>query len=158
LSLGDDESYFSHLVRLLAAQGAPRSDIAGVVILQIDGLSHPVVLNQIRAGRIPNMARWLRSRSHRLVAWECELPSQTSASQAGILRGSNDGIPAFRWYEKASGRLLVSNRPSDAAEIEARLADSDSLMAGQGCSVGNLFSGGAAESLLTMSRMTHPVE
>ena len=158
ISLGEDESYFSHLVRLLAGQGAPKSEVPGVVIIQIDGLSHPVVVNQIRAGRIPTMARWLRSRSHRLVPWECQLPSQTSASQAGILLGSNDGIPAFRWYEKASGRLLVSNRPSDAAEIEGRYAGGDPLLAGQGTSVGNLFSGGAGESLLTMSRMTHPVE
>jgi uncharacterized membrane protein YvlD (DUF360 family) len=158
ISLGEDESYFSHLVRLLAAEGAPRSDVPGVVIIQIDGLSHPVVVNQIRAGRIPTMARWLRSRSHRLIAWECQLPSQTSASQAGILLGSNDGIPAFRWYEKESGRLLVSNRPSDAAEIEGRFAKDDPLLGDRGTSVGNLFSGGAGESLLTMSRMTHPVE
>jgi uncharacterized membrane protein YvlD (DUF360 family) len=158
IALGEDESYFSHLIRLLVGQGAPHSDVPGVVIVQIDGLSHPVVVNQIRAGRIPTMSRWLRSRTHRLTGWECELPSQTSASQAGILLGSNDGIPAFRWYEKASGRLLVSNRPADAAEIESRFDPRDSLLAGVGTSVGNLFSGGAAESLLTMSRMMHPVE
>jgi uncharacterized membrane protein YvlD (DUF360 family) len=155
IALGEDESYFSHLIRLLIRDqaGVEPSDQAGVLIVQIDGLSHPVLVNQIRAGRVPTMARWVRSGSHRLQAWECRLPSQTSASQAGILLGSNDGIPAFRWYEKATGRLLVSNHPPDAAEIERRLSTGRGLLAGNGSSVGNLLSGDAPEAILTMSRL-----
>ena len=154
IALSEDESYFSHLVRLLMSQGAVSDATPGIVVIQIDGLSRPVLENQVRAGRVPTIARWIRSGSHRLVAWECRLPSQTSASQAGILLGSNDGIPAFRWYEKASGRLLVSNRPKDATEIEARLSTGHGLLAGGGVSIGNLFSGDASESILTMSRLS----
>jgi uncharacterized membrane protein YvlD (DUF360 family) len=156
IALSEDESYFSHLVRLLIRQGAQPTDVPGVVIVQIDGLSRPVLVNQVRAGRVPTMARWLRSLSHRLTAWECQLPSQTSASQAGILLGSNDGIPAFRWYEKAAHRLMVSNRPADATEIERRLSTGRGLLAEGGFSVGNLFSGDASESILTMSRLGDP--
>jgi uncharacterized membrane protein YvlD (DUF360 family) len=155
IALGEDESYFSHLIRLLMRRGAAATDVPGVLIVQIDGLAEPVLVDQIRAGRVPTMARWIRTSSHRLVAWECQLPSQTSASQAGILLGANDGIPAFRWYEKATRRLLVSNRPADAMEIEARLSSGDGLLAGDGFSVGNLFSGDADESILTMSRLSH---
>ena len=36
--------------------------------------------------------------------WETDLSSQTGASQAGILLGSNEDIPAFRWVEKETGR------------------------------------------------------
>jgi uncharacterized membrane protein YvlD (DUF360 family) len=155
IALGEDESYFSQLIRLLIRDqaGVQRTDQPGVVVVQIDGLSHPVLVNQIRAGRIPNMARLVRAGSHRLDAWECQLPSQTSASQAGILFGTNDGIPAFRWYEKASGRLLVSNHPPDAAEIERRLSTGRGLLAGNGSSVGNLLSGDAPDAILTMSRL-----
>ena len=158
IALGEDESYFSHLVRMLIREhaGGAKSDRPGVVIVQIDGLSHPVLVNQIRAGRVPTMARWTRSRTHSLTPWECRLPSQTSASQAGILLGSNDGIPAFRWFEKDAGRLMVSNRPPDAFEIERRLGQGVGLLAG-GASIGNLFTGGAAESLLTMSRLGDPL-
>ena len=155
IALGEDDSYFSHLIRLLVGQGAQPTDVPGVVFIQIDGLSAPVLVNQIRAGRVPTMARWLRSSTHRMAPWEVQLPSQTSASQAGILLGSNDGIPAFRWYEKAAGRLMVSNRPADATEIEARLSTGRGLLADGGFSVGNLFSGDASESILTMSRLTH---
>ena len=57
------------------------------------------------------MSRWVREGSHRLEGWTAMLPSQTSASQAGILHGNNDGIPAFRWYEKKTNKLMVSNHP-----------------------------------------------
>jgi uncharacterized membrane protein YvlD (DUF360 family) len=156
VALGEDESYFGHLVRLLIRGDSPQTDAPGVVFIQIDGLSAPVLMNQMRAGRVPTMSRWLRSGSHRLTGWECRLPSQTSASQAGLLLGSNDGIPAFRWYEKTSGRLMVSNRAADAAEIEGRLSTGAGLLAGGGSSVGNLFSGDAAESILTVSRLSDP--
>jgi uncharacterized membrane protein YvlD (DUF360 family) len=152
IALSEDESYFSHLVRLLIRENAATSTTPGLVIIQIDGLSRALLQGQIRAGRVPTIARWVRSASHRLAGWECQLPSQTSASQAGILLGSNDGIPAFRWYEKATGRLLVSNRPADATEIESRLSNGRGLLAVGGFGVGNLFSGDAPETVLTMSR------
>lgn len=157
-ALGDDESYFNHVIQLLIREhaGALPEAGTGVVFVQIDGLSHPVLFNQIRAGRVPTMSRWLRSGSHRLISWECQLPSQTSASQAGILLGTNEGIPAFRWYEKASGRLMVSNRPADAAEIEARLSTGRGLLAVGGSSIGNLISGDAAEAIVTTSRLSDP--
>ena len=53
----------------------------------------------------PTMARWLADGTHQLVEWEPDLSSQTGASQAGILLGSNEDIPAFRWVEKETGRV-----------------------------------------------------
>src|SRR5439155_19670631 len=155
IALGEEESYFSQLIRLLIRDQAhvQPTDEPGVLIIQIDGLAHPVLLNQIRAGRVPNLARWVRAGSHRLAPWECQLPSQTSASQAGILFGSNDGIPAFRWYEKESGRLIVSNHPPDAAQIERRLSTGRGLLAEVGSSIANLLSGDAPDAVLTMSRL-----
>ena len=47
----------------------------------------------------------------------------TSASQAGILHGNNDGIPAFRWYERDREQLMVSSNPEDAAEIVRRAVE-----------------------------------
>ncbi|HRF83736.1 MAG TPA: hypothetical protein PLO34_04805, partial [Pseudoxanthomonas sp.] len=81
-----------------------------------------------------------------LSFFDCGLPSQTSASQAGILFGDNYDIPAYRWYDKAQGRLFVSGR--DAAAINARFAGDGGLLRG-GASIGNLVDGDAAISLLT---------
>ena len=155
VSLDAEQSYYGTLVRQLVARQADviRTDVPGVVIIQIDGLSHPVMRNQIRAGRAPVMSRWLRADGYRLSRWEAMLPSQTSASQAGILHGNNDGIPAFRWYEKEDGRLLVSNHPKDAAEIVRRASDGEGLLSNGGASVGNLVTGDASRSFMTMASL-----
>jgi uncharacterized membrane protein YvlD (DUF360 family) len=131
----------------------PRQTRPGVVIVQVDGLAEPLLRFAIRTGNAPYMARCVRDGSHRIAHWDVLLPSQTSASQAGILHGANDDIPAFRWFEKRTGRLLVSNRPADAAEIERRVSSGDGLLARGGSSVTNLLSGDAARSVLTNSTL-----
>ena len=122
LSLDTDDSYYSMLVRRLVARRTDvnRTTTPGLVIIQIDGLSHAVLEQQVNAGRVPVMSKLLNRNEHHLGRWTTLLPSQTSASQAGIMWGNNDGIPAFRWYEKDEKRLMVSNRAEDAEEIEAR--------------------------------------
>src|SRR4029077_8992026 len=77
--------------------------------------------------------------------------STTPVSQAGLLLGNNEGIPAFRWFDRELGRMLVANRPADATVIEARLSNGRGLLADDGVSISNLFSGDAPTSLLTMS-------
>ena len=158
LAIDEDEGFYEELARRIEGDEVaedPRP--AGLAIIQIDGLAAPILRNAIRVGTVPRMASWVRSGAYRLAEWECPPPSQTSASQAGILHGSNDDIPAFRWYEKASGRLLVSNHPADATEIEARVSDGHGLLAGGGSSVGNLFTGDANRSAFVMSRMGDPM-
>jgi len=99
------------------------------------------------------MARWLAEGSHRFAEWETDLSSQTGASQAGILIGSNEDIPAFRWVEKESAKLVACSGPADCAEIERRHASDDGLLADGGASRGNLLSGGADYVILTCSRI-----
>ena len=130
-------------------------DPPGVVLVQIDGLPHRVLTAGILSGNLPTLSRWVRSGSHTAEQWWARVPSTTPASQAGLLHGSTEGIPAFRWYEKGSdgpGRLVVANRPADAALIEQRLSDGRGLLADDGVSVSNLFSGDAAANLMVMSR------
>ncbi len=153
LGSGDDDSYWATLVQQLAArrQDAIHTDKPGVVIVQIDGLARAILAHQIRAGRVPHMSRWLRDEIMVLEGWEALLPSQTSASQAGILHGKNDFIPAFRWWEKDQDRMLVSNHPEDAAEIVRRASNGEGLLSNDGASIGNLVSGDAVRSYITMA-------
>ena len=99
------------------------------------------------------MARWLAAGSHRLSEWETDLSSQTGTSQAGLLLGSNDDIPAFRWVEKELGRIMTCSAPADCALIEERLSSGNGLLADGGASRSNLLSGDAAQVILTVSRM-----
>jgi hypothetical protein len=125
----------------------------GLVVVQIDGLPAPLLQHGIMAGTLPTLARWLRSGSHVPVTWWAQVPSTTPASQAGLLHGSTGGIPAFRWYEKDQGRLIVTNRPADAALVESRLSDGRGLLSGGGVSISTMFSGDATTSHLVMSRV-----
>ena len=127
------------------------SDVPGVILFEIDGLGEGVLREALRDGHVPTIARWLSDGSHHLLGWECDLSSQTGASQAGLLLGSNWDMPAFRWYEKESGRTMVSNHPADAAEIERRRSSDEGLLADAGTSRGNMFSGGAPRCTATMS-------
>ena len=152
-SVNQNESYYGALVAQLARRRPDRveSDIPGVVIIQIDGLAHPILAHQIRAGRVPFISKWVRSHQMRLDKWVALLPSQTSASQAGILHGNNSFIPAFRWWEKERQIMMVSNHPADATEIVRRASDGEGLLSNDGASVGNLVSGDAVRSYITMA-------
>ena len=101
-----------------AETARPQRGRPGVLFVQIDGLSAPLLTWMITAGNLPTLSRWIRDDTHRLVEWHTGIPSTTPASQAGILHGGAQHVPAFRWYEKETGRLVVTNRTGDAAYVE----------------------------------------
>ena len=154
LGTNDSDDYALRVVRRVARrQGTlALSDKPGIVFLEIDGLALPVLRRAMRDGNAPVMARWMEEDGYRLVEWETDLSSQTGASQAGILLGSNEDIPAFRWVEKERGTMMVCSSPEDCAKIERRHAGAGLLVDG-GASRGNLLSGEAEETILTVSRM-----
>jgi Type I phosphodiesterase / nucleotide pyrophosphatase len=135
---------------------APPGAEPGVLIVQLDGVAEPVLRWAVRAGNLPTLGHWLRAGSHRMRAWHTGLPSTTPAAQAGILHGASRQIPGFRWYEKDTGKLVVSNRPRDAAVIQPRLSDGHGLLSDGGVSIGNVFSGDAEINLLTVSHAALP--
>jgi hypothetical protein len=126
-------------------------DQGGLLILQLDGVGEDILRQAMSAGTAPTLAGWLRSGAHVLRGWHTGLPATTPAGQSVLLHGNETEIPAFRWWEKETGRLLVVNHPPDAREIQRRLSDGHGLLAEGGVSVSNLFSGDAPIALLTMS-------
>ena len=151
--LDEDESYYGTLVRTLASRRPDviRTDQPGLVVIQLDGLSHDVLSHSLRAGRVPELSRWIRTGTHKLGHWDALLPSTTPASQAGILHGNNDGIPNFRWLEKETGQILVANHPEDATVIESRISNGEGLLSMGGASISNIFTGDGDRAFLVMS-------
>jgi uncharacterized membrane protein YvlD (DUF360 family) len=151
----DDDEYSLRVIKRIARrQGGPRrTDVPGILFLEIDGLALPVLRHAMRDASAPRMARWIAEDDYRLAEWEPDLSSQTGASQAGILLGSNENIPAFRWVEKETGTLMSCSAPQDCAEVERRHASGRGLLTNGGASRGNLLSGEAEEVILTVSRM-----
>ena len=151
----DDDTYTLRVIQRIARRqgGAARTDVPGIIFLEIDGLALPVLRRAMRDGNAPTMARWIADGTHGLTEWETDLSSQTGASQAGILLGSNDDIPAFRWVDKETGTLTACSAPADCARIERERATGIGLLVDGGSSRGNLLSGEADEVILTVSRI-----
>jgi uncharacterized membrane protein YvlD (DUF360 family) len=155
LGTNDDDTYTFRVIQRIARRSGGRTvtDAPGIVFLEIDGLGLPVLQRAMRDGNAPTLARWIGDGTHRLAEWETDLSSQTGASQAGILLGSNDDIPAFRWVEKETAKLVACSGPPDCAEIERRHSSGRGLLADGGASRGNLLSGEAEHVILTVSRI-----
>ncbi|MGH3324359.1 MAG: phage holin family protein, partial [Streptomyces sp.] len=159
LAVRDDGAYRRRLARLADRRrrrtgAVPGPHTPGTVFVQLDGLGHEMLREAVRSSEdgaaplMPTVAAMSvgAGATHRLTRWRTDWSSQTGASQLGILHGSSQDVPAFRWYEKKTGEVLISNRPSGAAELQRRavLGTGDrGLLAVDGASRGNLFSGGA---------------
>lgn len=171
LAVRDDDAYRRRLYRLADRRrrgGGPACPAGhGTVFMQLDGVGHDVLLDAVGRGLMPTVARWLgdatadvggrRRPTHRLTPWRTDWSSQTGASQLGILHGCNHDVPAFRWYEKDRGEVMVCNRPTSAAELQRRAVEATGdggLLTADGASRGNLFSGGADEQALVLSIAT----
>lgn len=130
-----------------------KEDQTGLIILQIDGLSHSTLQRALERGAMPHLRRMIEREGYRLEPWWCGVPSSTPAVQGGIMYGNNQEVPAFRWYEKASGRTVVAKHPRDARLLQDRLsAGRVGLMTG-GSSYVNIYDGGARLSLFTISAL-----
>ncbi len=155
LGTNDDDTFTLRVIQRIARRAGDRvvTDVPGILYLEVDGLALPVLQRAMRDGSAPEMARWVSEGTHRLAEWETDLSSQTGASQAGLLLGANDDIPAFRWVEKESGRLMTCSAPPDCEEIERRHTSGRGLLIAGGASRSNLLSGEADHVILTISRI-----
>jgi len=141
--------------RVESADGGAAADgRAGMLVVMLDGVARPTLDFALQAGLAPTLARWLGSGTHRAEPWWARVPCTTPASTVGLLHGSTEHVPAFRWWSRTEGRLVVTNRPADAADVERRTSDGRGLLADGGVAVSTMFSGDAATSLLVMSKAT----
>lgn len=150
---GTDDAATASLLRRARRQDVVLDDpdVPGIVFVQADGVPYPVLEWCVRAGTLPTLSRWIRDGSHTMAEWRPKLPATTPASQMGILHGTIDGIPAFRWVDRPTGKVYVANKPGDAAVIEATHSNGRGLLADDGVSVSNLFTGDAPTAYATMS-------
>lgn len=155
LSLDENDSYYRSVIPRIKPKDLPPESAQpnGLIILEIDGLSYNVLHKAIEMGYMPTLKE-MAANEYQIHPWRCGLPSQTSASQLGILYGENANIPAFRWYEKERDKLVVSNHLSDTAMIEQRFQEKNGLLQINGSSLGNMFSGNATRAVLTMSKLS----
>ncbi len=124
----------------------------GFIAIQIDALAHDDLLRAIDLGYVPSLKRLIQRYGWQLRKYPAGLPSATPAAQAAIFFGTKDNLPAFRWYEKASGRVFIGSRQADVQTMRDRLPQ-DGILRG-GSSYVNLYDGGADRAIFTVAART----
>lgn len=154
LTIDDDTSYYRVVLR--DAKKKRKKDVKnypGVIVIEIDGLSYEMLSKAIEKGHMSNVKKLIESKTHSLKPWITDLSSQTGASQAGILHGNNHDIVAFRWVEKENNNKIVQcSSLKDIEILEKRISDGNGLLANDGASRSNLFSGDSEDVILTSSK------
>jgi uncharacterized membrane protein YvlD (DUF360 family) len=160
--VGLDEAYpfFQSVIYRLGLRFGPRWErkpLRGLLILQIDGLSHTSLKRALRRGRMPTLTGMLARGTHHLHRWHCGVPSNTPAVQAGLFYGNRENVAGYRWFDRKEQQIRVVSNADDLRWLETQAAEegAEPLLAGGSC-INSFMSGGAAKRLLTVSALGEP--
>ncbi|OGS20908.1 MAG: hypothetical protein A3J83_00305 [Elusimicrobia bacterium RIFOXYA2_FULL_40_6] len=139
--------------KLLNLSRASETEIqAGLVIIQIDGLSKAQLEKAFDKNEMPFLKGLFKNQFYKLHPFYPGVPSSTPSIQGELLYGVKQIVPAFSFLDKESSKVFRMYDSVDAVEIERRLAlqaarpgQGGGLLEG-GSSYSNIFSGGAKES------------
>lgn len=124
----------------------------GFLAIQIDALALEDLERAMKLGYCPTLKALIDRDGWELRKYPAGLPSATPAAQGAIFFGTKKNIPAFRWYEKQSGRVLVGSRQADVQTMRDRLPRDGILR--HGSSYVNLYDGGADRAIFTVAART----
>lgn len=124
----------------------------GLVMVQIDGLSHRTLTEVLPTGAMPVGRHLLDEEGYRLLPLYSGLPSSTPAAQGELFYGVPGAVPAFGFVDHCSGRQVRMWQREVATAVEERLAGHRSLLEG-GSSYSNVYTGGAREARFCMASL-----
>jgi len=136
--------------RIGPPERSPPAAETGAAVIQIDGLSHEVLVRALKLRFVPFLRRLLRRSGYAMRRLRVGLPATTPAFHAKVFYGTGDGVPGFAWFDRSARRLRTMKNPADAREVEAALACAPGALEG-GSSYGTFFRGGARHSAFTVS-------
>lgn len=136
--------WLARLLRLPVSAGTANEP--GLVLIQIDGLSHGELEVALRRGKMPFMQRLLRREHYKLHPMYAGVPSTTPAVQAELFYGVRSAVPGFNYMQRDSQRLVLMYQPAAALDVEQKVQATGGapLLEGGSCYSDN-FTGGAAE-------------
>jgi hypothetical protein len=141
--------YYSARYHLFRREKREHDGRRGLIMLQIDALAFADLQRAMEKGYCPTITRMITRGDFQLRRWFCGLPSATPYCQAGIFHGENDGIPAFRFYDKPARRIITCNAPHGVQYIRDRIKSPGALAGGS--SYVNLMDGDAQTVAFTVA-------
>lgn len=126
---------------------------AGLIMIQIDGLTYDVLKTAIDQNRMPFLKSLLDTQEYRIIHHFPGLPSSTPSVQGELFFGVKQCVPAFSFRDHTTGKIHNMYMPDSASQIQQRIMkDNEPLLKG-GSAYGNIFSGGADESFFCSATM-----
>jgi len=112
------------------------------LLIQIDGLSKPVLDRAIADGTVGALADLARQDDSTLTAVFPGLPSTTPAAQGELFYGVRSGVPAFAYlHDRRQARHMLD--PSAAFDVQEALEERGEGLLSGGSSYCNIYTGGA---------------
>src|ERR671915_1574457 len=134
--------------RVFRRERRPRDGRRGLIVLQVDALAYSDLRRALELRYCPTLARLIGEEGFTLRRWFSGLPSATPYCQAGIFHGENDGIPAFRFYDRQARLVVTCNAPAGVQYIRDRIHSPGALAGGS--SYVNLLDGDAQTVVFTV--------
>ena len=135
------------LIALLRLPKSKETETApGLVLIQIDGLSHTQFGRALDNGKMPFLYKLLKREGYGLHTLYSGLPSSTPSFQGELFYGVKGAVPAFSFMDSRSGEIFRMYDPSSAAGVEHRLEKKGKPLLKDGSAYCNIYTGGAAES------------
>ncbi|NNJ94891.1 MAG: oxidoreductase [Halobacteria archaeon] len=144
--------WLATLLRLPRSTAPPASP--GLVMVQIDGLSHTQLGNALERGEMPFLRRLVRREHYRQHRVYAGVPATTAAYQGELFYGVKAVVPGFNFRDSTSGKVVRMVEPAVAAGVERELEESgEEPLLKEGSSYANNYTGGAAEPHFCPSSM-----
>ncbi|HTL46966.1 MAG TPA: endonuclease/exonuclease/phosphatase family protein [Verrucomicrobiae bacterium] len=132
------------LMPLSKSEGTSSS--RGLIMIQIDGLSHPQMRRAVREGHMPFLEKLIEKENYEEYSHYSGLPSATPGVQGELFYGVKSCVPAFHFYDRKTSQMFTMYDAKSASEIEKQMARENRGLLEEGSSYSNIFSGGAKES------------
>ena len=152
----DDDTYTLRVVQRIARRqgGATRTDVPGIIFLEIDGLALPVLRRAMRDGNATEhgaLARGGHARADRVGDRPLLADGGEPGGDPARLERRHPRVPLGRQGDRPAHGVLRSRRLR--SHRGAIASPGIGLLVDGGSSRGNLLSGEAEEVILTVSRM-----
>lgn len=133
-----------HLLGIKSVSAAEAK--TGLIIIQIDGLSHEQMKIALANKRLPFLQKLISREHYHLHHLFSGVPSTTPAVQAELFYGVKTAVPAFSFISKRSQQVVRMDRSEASKEVEKKLeVQAEALLKG-GSSYSNIYRGGALEA------------
>ncbi|MBW1793627.1 MAG: endonuclease/exonuclease/phosphatase family protein [Deltaproteobacteria bacterium] len=118
----------------------------GLVMIQIDGLSHTQLNRALENDRMPSLRNLLGRERYCLHTLYSGMPSSTPAVQGELFYGVKCATPAFSYMDRESGQVMQMFDPASAAGVEHKLEKKGEALLKGGSAYTDIYTGGAAEA------------